>query len=173
MPSKILQDGSILIKHFSYRYPSVSNPEWVVVNLVFEPLDSLAKLSIKHSASNYEKGIAVQDVEKYEEALSGMSIKDTPVGKNGRSPLEFDYSKGEPKDFFNVEPNVRKEASISELTAFPGVYVFREYCINNLVVQGAIQQMRLLYEFGDSQDSHFLSIATFTTTLETLNQHWH
>ena len=170
----LLKDKSIRIRHFSYQYPNRKNPDWVYINMVLEGESEYGKSYLKHQAAEYGPGLVVHDVEKYEEALLGMGINfDVECDERGFSPLEFTYTKGDPDEFSTREKNIAKDCSITELDSFPGIYRYQEYCLNNLVVQGAIQQIKMLNDFGTSKDTHFVEMSTFQTTLETLHANWH
>lgn len=105
----------------------------------------------------------------FPEIDEGLDNDDTVILSK---PLEWTYKNGEPGDYSKFM-QVEKDAAIMEVEPFPGVYIYHEYCLNNLLVQGALQQMKLLYDFGTSNDSHFVEMSTFRNTLQTLHWNWH
>jgi hypothetical protein len=168
-----LKDGSLKIRHYSYKYPNRPNPDWVYINLVVEGVSDDGKDYLERLSSDYEKRRAIHDIAKYEKALEGMDMvfPDDP-DENGYYRLEFEYAHGDPNDQTSLV-QVQKDARVYQLDAFPGIYRYQEYCLNNLVVQGALQQMKLLKDFGTSKDTHFVEMSTFQTTLETFFNNWH
>lgn len=167
----VLADSSIRIVDLTLS----ENEEWVLVNLLLEPLSLSGKAVIENWASDEEVRIEITDKEKYEHALKGLRIETHPDHKDDEEniPVNVLYDNGDPWSFTR-RVKVMKEEIIYELDDKPGIYQYTQYCVNNRVVKSAIEELReLINEGKDSTPSPYVELSTLQRLVETLQLHWH